>query len=86
LSNATRHAGGQGVSVSLRLEQRSLRLRVADQGPGCEPDADLGAGHLGLAGMRERAELLGGEFRMRSAPGQGTTVEVTWPLVSEARA
>jgi signal transduction histidine kinase len=39
------------------------------------------SGHLGLAGMRERAELLGGSFTVRSAPGGGTTIRACWPLV-----
>ena len=60
-----------------------LYMEIADDGPGFElssaPSAE--SGHLGLAGMRERAELLGGTFNIRTAPGAGTTIRACWPLV-----
>jgi signal transduction histidine kinase len=59
---------------------------VADDGPGFNPDAAARSGRLGLAGMRERAELLGGSFEVDSAPGAGTTVRVWWPLSGRAEA
>jgi signal transduction histidine kinase len=82
LSNATRHADGIDVSAALAVESGRLCLTVADGGPGfilewAETEA---TGHLGLAGMRERAEILGGSFRVTSAPGQGTIVRLCWPL------
>jgi signal transduction histidine kinase len=81
LSNAARHGRGVDVAVRLRGEPERLRLEVSDRGPGFNPDQVLPEGHLGLAGMRERARLLGGSFRVDSRPGQGTTVFVSWPLV-----
>jgi signal transduction histidine kinase len=87
LSNATRHGRGQDVAARLWSEGGELRLRVADRGPGFDPSASserAGSG-LGLAGMRERAQMLGGTFALDSSPGRGTVVEVSWPLV-EARA
>jgi signal transduction histidine kinase len=71
------------VAVGLGVARGMLRLVVTDRGPGFDPAAAADPGHLGLAGMRERAELLGGDFRVRSAAGRGTTVEVSWPLAGE---
>jgi signal transduction histidine kinase len=84
LSNATRHAGGASVSVIAWGQAGRLYLEVADAGPGFEaaPGPDPASGHLGVAGMRERAELLGGTFTIRSAPGAGTTVRACWPLIA----
>ncbi|HEX6127389.1 MAG TPA: sensor histidine kinase, partial [Candidatus Limnocylindria bacterium] len=81
LSNAARHGGGTDVRVSAsRTDDGSLALEVSDAGPGFDPAAPVGSGSLGLAGMRERAELLGGSFEVRSAPGRGTVVRVVLPL------
>jgi signal transduction histidine kinase len=85
LSNATRHGGGVDVSARLWAEGGALFLEVSDRGPGFAPEsaATEGAGHLGLAAIRERAELLGGNCRVESAPGRGATVRVCWPLAWE---
>jgi signal transduction histidine kinase len=80
LSNATRHGLGRGVHVSLQRESDALRLSVEDHGPGFDTQAADRSGHLGLAGMRERAEVLGGSFEVVSAPGAGTAVVVRLPL------
>jgi signal transduction histidine kinase len=80
LSNATRHAGGVDVRVKLQGDGGLLRLEVSDGGSGFDPTTVPTAGHLGLAGMRERAELLGGSFRVESQPGHGTVVVASWPL------
>lgn len=85
LSNAHRHGGAAGVSVRLSTEPDGfLVAEVGDEGPGFDPRRARGDGHLGLAGMRERAELLGGRFELRSAPGEGTTVRVALPLAEPA--
>jgi signal transduction histidine kinase len=57
-------------------------MRVEDDGEGFEQGEAFSVlnGHFGLLGMRERAERLGGELRLRSEPGAGTQVEVTVPL------
>jgi signal transduction histidine kinase len=55
-----------------------VRLRIRDDGRGFEPDA-VPDGHLGLAGMRARAEKIGGSLAVRSRPGEGTTVDITIP-------
>jgi signal transduction histidine kinase len=75
LSNAYRHAGGLGQAVALCYDAGRLHIEVSDAGPGF---VDSGAAewdkHLGLVGMRERVESLGGNFRVVSAPGQGTRI------------
>jgi signal transduction histidine kinase len=79
LSNATRHGRGAAVSAWVSTEDGRLCLTVSDRGPGFIPEEVPTNGHLGLAGMRERAELLGGSFDVDSAPGRGTIIRVTWP-------
>jgi signal transduction histidine kinase len=83
LSNATRHGAGIDVAARVWVDRGALCLTVSDRGPGFVPEQAAGeaTGHLGLAGMRERAEMLGGSFRLESAPGEGTRVSVCWPLV-----
>jgi signal transduction histidine kinase len=80
LSNAARHGGGISVRVSVGVVDRALSLEVADGGPGFDPDRLAESSGLGLPGMREQAELLGGGFEVHSTPGQGTVVRVWWSL------
>ena len=82
LSNAARH--GRGAAVEVRVtegEEGDLIVEVSDSGPGFDPAQKAAEGHLGLAGMRERAELLGGRFELESVPGVGTRVRASLPLV-----
>ena len=77
VSNAARH--GQAQCVRLELENgKHVRFRVVDDGVGFDPTIPL-TGHFGLVSMRERAQAVGGSFRVRSAPGTGTEVEVVLP-------
>jgi signal transduction histidine kinase len=80
LSNATRHGGGADVCVDLRTAPDGLCLTVSDRGPGFDLSSAERSGRLGLVGMRERAELLGGTFEVRSSPGSGATIKACWPL------
>jgi signal transduction histidine kinase len=80
LSNATRHGGGVDVRVDLHADAEAIQLTVTDRGPGFDIDVAERSGRLGLSGMRERAELLGGTFEVRSRPGDGTAVLACWPL------
>jgi signal transduction histidine kinase len=81
LNNAYRHGGGIDQRVTLKMDTHALFLEVADHGPGFDGlpimDSDQ---HLGLVGMRERIESLGGVFAIESEAGQGTTVIVQIPL------
>lgn len=80
LNNAFRHASGLGQRVRLEANAGSIWLEVADDGPGFVWNEGAGEGHLGLIGMRERVESLGGEFRLESAPGRGTRIRARLPL------
>ncbi len=81
LSNAYRHAQGKGQAVKVGYRDGQLFLRISDQGPGFVWEEALQRnGHLGLVSMRERAESLGGNIRINSTLGQGTTIEVTFPI------
>jgi len=79
LHNALRHSGGRCVTVSVSGAARKVVLEVTDDGSGFDPLAAQGKG-LGLASMRERAATAGGTVRVRSAPGQGTTVRLEAPV------
>jgi signal transduction histidine kinase len=80
LSNAFRHGGGAGVLVRVDEADRFIGLEVTDRGPGFDVAGLEAEPGLGLAGMREQAQLLGGDFGIRSSPGAGTAVRIRWPL------
>ncbi|MFN3648262.1 MAG: PAS domain-containing protein [Armatimonadota bacterium] len=82
LANAARHAGAAAVTLHLEGTPSSARLWVQDDGRGFDPDAPRPRS-TGLAGMRERARLLGGALVVESAPGAGTYVEVELPLLRQ---
>jgi len=89
LNNALQHARADNVTVRVRCEPDSLILAVVDDGVGFElpprPDLLTRDGHFGLLGMRERATLLGGSFRIDTAPGEGTRVTVHLPAQPSPR-
>ncbi len=80
LANSYRHAGGQEQAVHIYANEDELLVEISDTGPGFEPGEAVGNGRLGLSGMRERVELLGGQFEISSAPGYGATIRATLPL------
>ncbi len=87
LNNVVRHAAATTVSVHLSFSDDCAVLEIRDNGKGMESLPDLmaltTAGHYGLAGMKERAEAVDGEFRLISAPGSGTAVIVSVPVKRE---
>ena len=85
LSNAFRHGNGAAVRLHLESNGQFLQLTVADGGPGFDVATLAGEDGLGLAGMREQAELLGGDFEIVSEPGSGTETRVRWPLTRGRR-
>lgn len=81
LTNVARHAGVGQVTVRLWAGQGTLGIQIEDRGTGFDPEAALAAPTTsGLAGMRERATLLGGHLAVESAPGAGTRVTAELPL------
>ena len=81
VANAVRHARASEIQVSLSYDDRSLRLRVKDDGQGFDLDeAGHRMGHWGLQNMRERAQRVGAEWKLSTAAGQGTEIEVIVPL------
>jgi signal transduction histidine kinase len=81
LNNAWRHAEGAVPTVTVTGSEDRLVIEVADPGPGFDPAITQGSeSHLGLVSMRERAESLGGQFHIDSAPGRGTRAIATLPL------
>jgi len=79
LTNVARHAHVAEVEVRLEARAEGLELRVEDRGHGFEPASDTLGASGGLAGMRERARLLGGRVRVDSAPGRGTRLVAVLP-------
>jgi len=82
LRNIAKHAGANQAHVTLAMEGPALFLSIRDDGAGFDPDGVKGRGGLGLASMRERVQLLHGEFAIVSRPGGGTAIEVRIPLAS----
>jgi signal transduction histidine kinase/ligand-binding sensor domain-containing protein len=82
VTNASKHSQASRIEVKLERTERILNLTVIDNGCGFQTDDAFAAmgGHFGLIGIRERAERIGGEFRLQSRPQAGTEVEVTVPL------
>lgn len=80
LNNAYRHAGGKDQHVHIGQIDERLTVEIADGGPGFEPDSRVNQnGHLGLLGMRQRVESLGGKFTVDAAPGLGTRIRAEFP-------
>src|SRR5215471_5833997 len=82
LRNAFRHSDAKRIEVEIHYDRRKFRLRVRDNGKGIDPrivNEGGPAGHYGLAGMRERAELVGGQLDVWSEINSGTEVERTIP-------
>lgn len=82
LNNARRHAQATQIQVFVDLSQDELMAAVEDNGHGFDVDDVFGAGGrtFGLANMRSRIEMLGGEMKIESRPGQGTRAEFRIPL------
>ena len=78
LHNIVKHAAARQVRVELTRDGGGVRLCVVDDGKGFDP-AGVPDGHLGLTGMRSRADKIGAELTVRSRPGAGTTIEVFVP-------
>jgi signal transduction histidine kinase len=86
LKNVARHARARQVTVCLRQQGDFVELAITDDGIGFEPDRRplkrKRKSGLGLLGMRERLEMVGGTLTVKSAPGHGTTIQAQIPLVN----
>jgi signal transduction histidine kinase len=84
LRNIERHARASRVNIELRsVNGAHLTLKIADDGIGFDP-AVTRPGHFGLIGLREQAQLIGAEFKIKSAPGPGTILELKLRIAPEA--
>jgi len=77
--NALKHSGASAVEISLKSRDDRIVLGIKDNGLGFDTSAAGPEGHFGLSMMRERAQVAGAQFDMKSSPGMGTTIEVAFP-------
>jgi len=90
ISNISKHANAQNVAINLEFLDDSLNLYVYDDGKGFNVEelkyrnSDINSG-FGLFSMRERVDLLSGEFHISSEPGKGTRLNIKIPLMQEER-
>jgi signal transduction histidine kinase len=83
LTNVARHAHARRVELNIHKLHNAARMEIKDDGKSFSVDGQLnarGGKRLGLLGMRERVEMVGGTFCVESAPGKGTTIEVKIPF------
>ncbi len=87
LLNVVKHAGARRARVSLKKEEKALRLTVADDGRGLEgqPDEGTRSPGFGLFSIRERLESLGGSMEIEGGPGLGLSVSLNLPLPPASR-
>jgi PAS domain S-box-containing protein len=85
LTNIARHAGAKHAWVLLAADNAAVRLEVEDDGRGIPPEALASTRSLGLRGMRERVQYLGGTLEVAQGPRGGTRVRVRVPLRPAAR-
>jgi two-component system, NarL family, sensor histidine kinase LiaS len=86
LANSVKHAAAREITVRLAKADGLATMLIRDNGRGFDP-ASAGEKHgMGLTFMRDRVKELGGSFRLDSAPGAGTVVEVCLPSAATAEA
>jgi signal transduction histidine kinase len=88
LNNISKHSGADKIQLCLQRNNDNLELIVEDNGKGFDPKSIRSQpdekGGTGLMGMKERAEVYGGSFRIHSGMGIGTTIRAAWPLHPKA--
>lgn len=84
MNNIRKHAGATKVSLRLKFQEGKLLVGIRDNGKGFDFSQTLSsaisAGHLGLLGMKQRAEMLGGNISIKTAEGKGTTITLDLPI------
>ena len=83
LANSYRHANGASQMVTMTSNGKDVTLEIVDGGAGFDPQSVPGDGALGLIGMRERVELLGGRFEVTNRTPNGTRILVCLPLTQD---
>lgn len=83
LNNIAKHSGADEVHLSLKMTDNWIEISVEDNGKGFDlnglnKNRDARMGGLGLRGMKERTELSGGSFEIRTSPGHGTMIRARW--------
>lgn len=78
VNNLVKHAGASEARLRISLENQQMLMKVADNGAGFDPAA--ATERNGLRNMQSRAARLGGEIRFQTAPGQGTTLQLRFPV------
>lgn len=88
ITNAVKHSGAGTVKIELQFSPQRVVLQIEDDGKGFDPDHCIGPdqGHFGLLGIRERAERMGGDANINSAPGTGTRIRVNVPISQNGHA
>ena len=82
--NSLRYAHAKHLSISGALAENQIELQIADDGVGLDPDTSLRFNdllthrHFGLAGMHERASVIGADLHIISNPGEGTQIQLLW--------
>jgi PAS domain S-box-containing protein len=80
LTNAAKYARAKNIHISLQRSDGQMQLIIEDDGQGFDSGPTASTRNLGLQGMRERADLLGGRFSVESRSGKGTTIRVCVPV------
>jgi len=84
LTNAGRHARAEKVKIEMKKNEWCIRVRVIDDGIGFSPGKlKTSPEQVGIIGIQERINMVGGQVRVRSRPGRGTGVYITVPLVNQ---
>jgi len=88
VSNIARHSRAKNVSLRLEFKKNAVTVHIADDGRGFDVGEAMSITHglrgYGLLGMKERIQLIGGSFALRSKPGSGTEIDIQIPLHREA--
>lgn len=80
LTNIARYANCKSIKVDLFEKSDHVHLSIRDDGDGFDQQLIEYKKTLGILGMKERTYMMGGQFHLRSAPGKGTSIEITVPL------
>lgn len=80
LANIVTHAHAKHARVVVGCTPRAVQIQVSDDGRGLDESQQINSNHLGLRGMKERAQLLGGSFKINARLGGGTQIDVAIPL------